>query len=235
MKVLVLADSRDLVETISVILRVRWPDLTMLQAIEAREGVNLIYREQPDLVMLHFDLAATVDSFDFIGEVRSFSDVPIVIVSKESDVADEVRALEMGADDWIVLASLPIMAFIARVNAILRRCSTQNKESTSSFLNGTLMINCTTHEILVEGKVVKLTPIEYKIVCQLVKNGGGVVSSASLLHSAWGPDYRSDPDFLKKYIYRLRAKIEHDPANPELILTERGVGYRLSESSGLAG
>ena len=235
MKVLVSTDSRDLVETISVILKVRWPDLTMLQAIEAREGVNLIHREQPDLVMLHFDLAATVDSFDFIGEVRSFSDVPIVIVSKESDVADEVRALEMGADDWIVLASLPIMAFIARVNAILRRCSAQNTESISSFLNGKLMINCTAHEVLVEGKVVKLTPIESKIACELVRNGGSVVSSASLLHSAWGPDYRADPSFLKKYIYRLRAKIEQDPANPKLILTERGVGYRLSESNGPAG
>lgn len=233
MKVLVCADSKDLVETISFILRVRWPDLTMLQATEAREGMNLIHREQPDIVMLHFDSAATVDSFDFIGEVRSFSDVPIVIVSQESDVTDEVMALEMGADDWIVLASP--MVFIARVNAILRRCSAQNTEATSSFFNGRLMINCATHEVLVEGKMVKLTPIESKIACQLVTHAGTVVSSASLLHSAWGPDYRADPSFLKKYIYRLRAKIEQDPANPELILTERGVGYKLSESNGPAG
>jgi len=235
MKVFVFADSRDVVETISVILRVRWPDLTMLQATEAREGMDLIRREQPDIVMLHFDSAATVDSFDFIGEVRSFSDVPIIIVSKESDVTDEVRALEMGADDWVVLASLPIMAFIARVNAILRRCSPQNNESISSFLDGKLTLNHGTHAVLVEGKVVKLTPIEYKIACQLVKNAGSVVSRAHLLHSAWGPDYRADPDFLKKYIYRLRAKIEQDPAHPELILTERGVGYKLSESSSSAG
>ena len=235
MKVFVFTDSKDLVETISVILKVRWPDLTMLQAIEAREGMNLIYREQPDLVMLHFDSAATVNSFDFIGEVRSFSDVPIVIFSQESDVADEVRALEMGADDWIVLASLPIMAFIARVSAILRRCSAQNTKATSSFFNGKLMINCAAHELLVEGKVVKLTPIESKIACELVRNGGSVVSSVSLLRSAWGPDYRADPNFLKKYIYRLRAKIEHDPANPELILTERGVGYKLAQPSDSAG
>jgi len=235
MKVLVLAESRDLVETISVILRVRWPDLSMLHATEDREGMELIHREQPDIVMLHLDSAATVDSFDFIGEIRSFSDVPIVIVSQQDDVTEEVRALEMGADDWIVLSSVPIMTFIARVNAILRRCSVQNNESISSFLGGKLMINCAAHEVLVEGKVVKLTPIEYKIVCQLVKNGGGVVSRASLLHSAWGPDYRADPEFLKKYIYRLRAKIEHDPAHPELILTERGVGYRLSQPSSPAG
>ena len=227
MKVLVFADSRDLVETISVILRVRWPDLSMLQATEAREGMDLIHREKLDIVMLHHHSAATVDCFDFIGQIRNFSDVPIVIVSQGSDITGEVRALEMGADDWIVLSSIP-MAFIARVNAILRRCSVQNDESTSSFLDGKLSINYATHEVLVEGKVVKLTPIEYKIVCQLVKNGGGVVSRATLLHSAWGPDYRADPDFLKKYIYRLRSKMEQDPANPKLILTERGVGYRLS-------
>ena len=234
MKVLVLADSRDLVETISLILRVRWPDLSMLHAIEAREGMELIHREQLDIVMLHLDSAATVDCFDFISQIRSFSDVPIVIVSQQDDVIDEVRALEMGADDWIVLSSVP-MAFIARVNAILRRCSPQNNESISSFLNGKLTLNHGTHAVLVEGKVVKLTPIEYKIACQLVKNEGSVVSRASLLHSAWGPDYRADPEFLKKYIYRLRAKIEHDPANPELILTERGVGYRFSQPGSPAG
>jgi two-component system KDP operon response regulator KdpE len=235
MKVLVSTDSKDLVETISVILKVRWPDLTMLQATEAREGMDLIHREQPDIVMLHFDSATTVNSFDFIGEVRSFSDVPIVIVSQQDDVTDEVRALEMGADDWIVLASLPIMAFIARVNAILRRCFPRNNESTSSFFNGKLTINHATHEVLVEGKVVKLTSIEYKIACELVRNGGSVVSSTSLLHSAWGPDYRADPSFLKKYIYRLRAKIEQDPVNPKLILTEKGVGYKLSQPSNSAG
>jgi len=233
MKVLLFADSRHLAETISVILRVRWPDLTMLQTTEAREGMELIHREQLDIVMLHFDSAASVDCFDFIGQIRSFSDVPIVIVSQQDDVTNEVRALEMGVDDWIVLAS-PVV-FIARMNAILRRCSVQSTESTSSFLNGKLMINCTTHEVLVDGKVVKLTPIESKIVCQLVTHAGTIVSSASLLHSAWGPDYRADPDFLKKYIYRLRAKIEQDPAHPELILTERGVGYKLSESSSSAG
>ncbi len=226
MKIIVFANSEDLVETISLILRVRWPDLTMLQAAEAREGMELIYREQLDIVMLHLDSAATVDCFDFIGEIRSFSDVPIVIVSQQDDVTDEVRALEMGADDWIVLSSP--MAFIARVNAIVRRCSPQNREPTSSFLDGELIINCATREVLVEGKVVKLTPIEFKIVCQLVRDTGSVVSRASLLHSAWGPDYRADPSFLKKYIYRLRSKMEQDPANPKLILTERGVGYKLS-------
>jgi len=227
MKAVCVGETSGLWQTIALILRVRWRDLTMLQSTEAREGLELIYREEPDTVIVHHDPAATLDCFDFISEVRSFFDIPLIVISQSNDVTDKVRALEMGADDWVTPSTLP-MEFIAEVNAILRRCSPHDNELTSSFLNGKLTINHATHEVFVYGKDVKLTPIEYKIICQLVKSDGGVVSRASLLHSAWGPDYRADPEFLKKYIYRLRAKMEQDPAHPELIVTERGVGYRLS-------
>ena len=229
MKAVCVGESGGLWQTITLILRVRWSDLSTLHATEAREGLELIYREQPDVVMLHLDLAATVDSFDFISQVRSFSDVPIVIFSQSDDVADKVRALEMGADDWVTPSTMP-MEFIAEVNAILRRRSPPSNESLSSFLNGVLIINYDTHEVFLRGKPVKLTPIEYKIICQLVKSEGSVVSRATLLHSGWGPDYRADPEFLKKYIHRLRCKIEQDPAAPKVILTERGMGYRIAKS-----
>ena len=227
MKVVCVGETSGLWQTIALILRVRWRDLTMLQSTEAREGIELIYREEPDTVIVHHDPAATLDCFDFISEVRSFFDIPLIVISQSNDVTDKVRALEMGADDWVTPSTLP-MEFIAEVNAILRRCSPHDNELTSSFLNGKLTINHATHEVFVYGKAVKLTPIEYKIICQLVKSDGGVVSRSTLLHSGWGPDYRAAPEFLKKYIYRLRAKMEQDPAHPELIVTERGVGYRLS-------
>jgi len=227
MKVVCVGETSGLWQTIALILRVRWRDLTMLQSTEAREGIELIYREEPDTVIVHHDPAATLDCFDFISEVRSFFDIPLIVISQSNDVTDKVRALEMGADDWVTPSTLP-MEFIAEVNAILRRCSPHDNELTSSFLNGKLTINHATHEVFVYGKAVKLTPIEYKIICQLVKSDGGVVSRSTLLHSGWGPDYRAAPEFLKKYIYRLRAKMEQDPAHPDLIVTERGVGYRLS-------
>ncbi len=178
---------------------------------------------------LHLDSAATVDSFDFISQVRSFSDVPIVIFSQSDNVADKIMALEMGADDWITPSTMP-MEFIAEVNAILRRRSSSHNKSTSSFLDGKLTINYDTHEVFVRRKPVKLTPIEYKLICQLVKNEGSVVSRETLLHSGWGPDYRATPEFLKKYIHRLRCKVEEDPAAPKVILTERGMGYRIAKS-----
>ncbi len=223
MKVLVVGGSRDSAQDISLILKVRWPQLSLVQATEAREGIELIHREQPDIVGLHLDSAA-LDCFDLISQIRSFSDVPLIVLSQSDDVVDKVRALEMGADDWIAPSSIP-MEFIAKVTAILRRCAANAKEQVSSFLDGKLRINYATHEVCVSGRPVKLTPIEYKLLCQLVKNGGSVVSQVNLLQSVWGPNYGADPEFLKKYIYRLRSKVEEEPAAPKIILTERGVGY----------
>ena len=223
MKTLLFGGSKDLSQTISLILKVRWPELVLLHATESREVIELIYREQPDIVMLQHGVAS-VDCFDLISQVRSFSDVPIIVLSQSDDVVDKIRALEMGADDWIAQSSVP-MEFIAKVNAVLRRCLPRSNDRVSRFLNGEVSINYATRQVRVSGKQVKLTPIECKILRRLVRNEGSVVSCIDLLHSAWGPDYQADPEFLKKYIYRLRSKVEEDPANPQIILTERGAGY----------
>lgn len=229
MRVVAVAESRELLQTISIILKVRWPELSLIQAGEARESIDLIHREKPDLVLLHLDSAA-VDCFDLISWIRGFSDVPLIVLSQRDDVVDKVRALEMGADDWIVQSSVP-MEFIAKVNAVLRRCAPRgNSSRVSSFLNGKLRIDYAARRVTVLGRPVKLTPIEYKILCQLSRNEGSVVSYANLLVTVWGPNYGADPEFLKKYIYRLRCKVEEDPADPQMILTERGVGYIMTSS-----
>jgi len=230
MRVLVVADSEELAQTISVVLKVRWPQLSLIQAGEGRESIELIHREKPDLVLLHLDSAA-VDCFDLISQIRGFSDVPLIVVSQRDDVVDRVRALETGADDWCNPSSIP-MEFIAKVNAVLRRCAPRSNSSrVSSFLNGKLRIDYGSRRVTVLGRPVKLTPIEYKVLCQLVRNEGSVVSHSNLLHTVWGPNYGADPEFVKKYIYRLRGKVEEDPADPQMILTERGVGYILIASS----
>jgi DNA-binding response OmpR family regulator len=223
MKVLFIGESEELLQAISLILKVRWRELSLIHTIEARQGTELIHREQPDIVMLQVD-AASLDGFDLIGQIRSFSEVPLVAISQSDDVIDKVRALEMGADDWIHSSCIP-MEYIAKVNAILRRCSPLGNGYTASFLDGKLSINYATCEVYVEGRPVRLTPIEYKILCQLVRNEGSVVSHIDLLHSVWGPHYGAESEFLKKYIHRLRCKIEKDPADPKIICTKRGVGY----------
>ena len=233
MKALLVSGSKDLSQNISLILKVRWPELSLVHATEARESIELVYRERPDIVMLQLpersEGSASLDCFDLISQIRSFADVPIIVLSQSDDVMDKVRALEMGADDWIAPSSIP-MEFIAKVNALLRRYSHKDT-GISSFLDGKLSINYAAHKVCVLGKPVHLTPIEYKILCQLARNEGSIVSCASLLHNVWGPDYRADPEFLKKYIFRLRSKVEEDPAKPKIIQTERGVGYIFIPSS----
>jgi DNA-binding response OmpR family regulator len=228
MRVLLVADSGELAQTISLVLKVRWPELSLLQADDGRVSIDLIHREKPDLVMLHLDSRAK-DGFDLISQIRAFSEVPLIVLSQKDDVMDKVRALEMGADEWIAPSSVP-MEFIAKVNAILRRCSSLSNRPASSFLNGKLRIDYATRRVTVLGRPVKLTPIEYKILCQLVRNEGSVVSHSNLLQTVWGPNYGADPEFVKKYIHRLRSKVEEDPADPQMILTERGVGYILIRS-----
>ena len=223
MTIIVVGDSRDLAQDISLFLKVRWPELTLLSCGEARECAYLIYREHPDLVMIDRG-AASIDCFDMICQIRSFSDVAMIILSQSDDVADKVRALEMGADDWISLSSSP-MEFIARASAILRRSSPRSSRSAFSCPDGKLSINFATREVFISGKPVKLTPLEYKILCRLAENQGRVVSSAELLRHGWGPNYQDDKETLKISIHRLRLKIEEDSADPQIVLCERGVGY----------
>lgn len=227
MKVLFVGGSEESLETVSLILKVRWRELSVAHAA-AGEAPELARSEQPDIVMLHLD-SSCAGCLDLIGQVRSFSRVPIIVLSESGAVVDKIRALESGADDWISRDCVP-MEFIAKVNAILRRCYPHSNNHVSCFFNGKLSINYAAHEVCMLGKRVNLTPIEYKILYQLVRHEGSVVSCTDLLRSVWGSDYEADPEFVKKYIYRLRCKLEEDPANPQLIITQRGVGYLYSIS-----
>lgn len=232
MKVLVVSRSQTLAQAISTILKVRWPDLSLVHASEARESLELIYREQPDIVMFHLtergEEVATPDCFDLIRQIHSFSSVPLIVISQSDDVMDKVKALEMGADDWVSPSFLP-MEFIARVNAILRRRSLDSHD-VFLFLNGKLSINYDTRQVNISGKRVKLTPIQYKLLCHLIENQGRVCSSNEILQHVWGPRYGDERELLKLSVYRLRTKIEADPSNPEIILNERGIGYVIRAS-----
>jgi DNA-binding response OmpR family regulator len=231
MKVLVVGQSQVLSQAVASILKVRWPDLTLVHASEVRENLELIHREQPDIIMFHFpgqsEGAPPMNCFDIITQIRRFSDVPIIVISQSYDVMDKVKALEMGADDWVSPSFIP-MEFIAKVNVILRRRSPNNHDVS---LNGKLSINYATHQVCVSGKTVKLTPIQYKLLCHLIKNQGRVCSSAELLQHVWGPNYSGERELLKLGVYRLRSKIEKDPSSPEIVLNERGIGYVIRASS----
>jgi len=232
MKVLVVSHSQDLLQAISAILNLRWPDLALVHVAEATESLELVHREKPDIVMFHLpepsEVASSADCFRIISQIHNFSRVPLIVISQNNDVMDKVKALEMGADDWISPSAIP-MEFIAKVNAILRRRSASNQD-VSSFANGKLSINYDTRQVSVSGKPVKLTPIQYKLLCHLVENLGRVCSNTELLQHVWGPNYGDEKELLKLGVYRLRSRIETDPSKPEIISNERGIGYIIRAS-----
>jgi len=232
MRVAVVSCSQDLVQDISFILKVRWPELSLVHADKTGESPELIHREQPDIVMVHLSEqcleAQPPNCFNLINQIRNFSDVPIIVISQSNDILDKVKALDMGADDWISPSFIP-MEFIAKVNAILRRRS-PNNHTASSFLYGKLSIDYDTRQVCISGKPVKLTPIQYKLLCHLIKNQGRVCSTSELLQHVWGPNYCDDRELLKLSVYRLRSRIEEDPSNPEIIYNERGIGYVIKAS-----
>lgn len=228
MRVLLVEMPDELSDYVAIALRVRWPDLSLLQARAHGEALQLVRNDDLHLALLHLPGPGQGSRHRrgllFIAQIRTFSSMPLIVIGKSKDAMDRTRALDMGADDWIS-ASFTHMELIARVNAILRRYSPGKRPGVSFFLDGDLSIDFAAHRVCIAGNPVKLTPIQYKILCLLAENEGKVCTSSELLRKIWGPNASDDKELLKLNIYRLRSKLETDPSRTSMIFTERGVGY----------
>lgn len=228
MKALVITSSNDIVQTISLSIGLRWPEATLLSVTGGSRGTELVETELPDIVILDLDLP-TGSSFEVLAEVRLFSDVPIVVLTAADSEMDKVRALEMGADECIGKPFSPL-DFLARVKALLRRAGMPELKqgSRSPFVSGNLTINFATYEVFVSGDLVHLTPTEFNLLCYLVRNQGRVLSHDTLLEKLWGSEYVGDRSLLKKYMSRLRIKLDANSSGASgAILSTRGVGYKF--------
>ena len=226
MKVLVLEDNQQVVKDISFCLEVRYPEVIVVSVAEGPKGIEMVETESPDLVMVDSSLP-DVDTLDLVRNIREFSDVPLIILSEAQTDIDRARSLEAGADEYVIKPFSPI-ELLARVRALLRR--TQGfgfKPERMVSIGNELTINFATHEVFLSGKRVKLTPIEYHLFSELVRNEGRVLTHRALLEKVWGSEYANDCSFVKKYIYRLRSKLEQDASKPQMLLAERGIGYKL--------
>ncbi len=226
MKALIIEDAPDIVESISLCFELRWPEVKVISTGEGSKGIALAESESPDIIILDLGLP-DMDGFDVLKEIRSFSNVPIIIVTVRGDEIDRVRGLELGADDYIV-KPFSHMELLARVKAVLRRAHMPElREGEESFHSSRLNIDFATRSVTVDGRPVKLTPTEYNLLHYLVVNAGTVLTHRALLEKVWGEEYTDAPEYLKVYIQRLRNKLEEDPSHPKLILSERGVGYKF--------
>ncbi len=225
MKILIIEDDRAIVEAISLTLQINWPDTTLLSAKLGEEGIELLQSENPDAVILDLGLP-DISGFEVLKRIRTFSEVPILILTVRSDESDIVKGLEWGADDYVI-KPFRQKELLSRIKLITRRRGAIAEGA--PLVCGQLQFEPSTGQLFHEGREVNLTPTEISIISHLMRNVGRVVTHSGLAEAVWGVDYPDAADSLRVHIRRLRTKLESDPSNPKIVLTRAGMGYMLAK------
>jgi DNA-binding response OmpR family regulator len=206
----------------------------VLTAGDGAEGMRRVYSSRPDLVLLDANIPK-MDGWEVCRRIRDMSDIPVLMVTVNGQKSDRLKGFTLGADDYIT-KPVDFHELIARMQAVLRRSGlAKNEDKHSTFNNGDIEIDWGSRQVWVRGVRVKLSPTEFKIISCLIKNRGWIVTHEQLLEKAWGPNYIGDKSFVKLYIRYLRQKIEENPHKPQIIMTERGVGYYFAMQNGESG
>ena len=223
--VLVVDDDASLAEMLSIVLRQEGFD----SRIVGRGDVALdAFRDyKPDLVLLDLMLPGK-DGIDVCKEIRAESGVPIVMLTAKGDTIDVVVGLESGADDYIVKPFKP-KELVARVRARVRRNDVSNDEGLTI---GDVTIDVAGHSVTRKGAPINLTPLEFDLLACLARKPWQVFTREVLLEQVWGYRHSADTRLVNVHVQRLRSKVEHDPENPEVVVTVRGVGYKAGKSPG---
>lgn len=202
---------------------------SVIKASRGKEGISMVASHVPDLIILDLGLP-DIDGIDVLKNIRSWSKLPIIVVSARGHEREKVEALDLGADDYIT-KPFGTSELLARIRTAMRHVE-HSRDSSSiekeSFEVGNLHINYAKRLVTVFDKDVHLTPIEYKIVTILSKNAGKVLTHDFIIREIWGP-YTNENQTLRVNMANIRRKLEINPAEPKYILTEVGVGYRMVE------
>jgi two-component system, OmpR family, KDP operon response regulator KdpE len=197
---------------------------TVIEATNGQEGVSLTASHRPDVVLLDIGLP-DMDGFSVIEQIRSWSKVPIVVLTVHDQEDDKVRALDVGADDYLT-KPFGVPELLARLRALLRRVSSEQEQS-PIFRSGPFEMDRAAHIVRVSGKEVHLTSTEYDLLSVLVKHAGKVVTHRMLLNEVWGPNSVEHIQYLRVYLGQIRKKLKITTGGTEIISTEPGVGYRF--------
>jgi len=226
MKVVVIDDSPEIIEVVSLCFQLRWNGAQVLPAGDGAQGLELIETEYPDIVILDIGLP-DMNGFQVLQEIRRFSQVPVIMLTIRGEDTDIARGLEMGADDYVTKPFSHI-ELIARVQAVLRRVQ-ESPVTTEDrpFASGKLWVDFSSNEIKVEGEPVKLTSTEFKLLQYLIRNEGRLLSHENLLSKVWGDTYGDARDLLRVHIQHLRRKLGDSIESPKIIVTEHGMGYKF--------
>lgn len=226
--VLIIEDEKNIQTFMEKILKRH--DYRVICADSGRQGLELIRSQCPDIILLDLGLP-DIDGDHVIEEVRTWTSTPIIVISARTAEKEKVASLDLGADDYIT-KPFGTSELLARIRASLRhsnRLRTDNTFYIRPYRHGDMILDFSKRILTICGAEIHLTPIEYKIVAYLAQNSGKVITYASILSNVWGPYADNDNKILRVNMANIRRKIETDPAQPQYIFTEVGVGYRMAE------
>jgi len=204
--------------------------ISVTEAANGEQGLQAAQQCRPDLAILDLGLP-DIDGVEVVRQLRTWTGMPIVILSARSDEAQKVRALDSGADDYLT-KPFGNSELMARIRVHLRRRTAAAPESGAApFEFGDVSVDFAQRQVSRAGQPVHLTPIEFKLLSALTSNAGKVLTHTFLLREVWGAGHAERGHYLRIYMGHLRQKLEHDPARPAHIITETGVGYRLRIAS----
>lgn len=219
--IVIIDDEAQIRKILSITLEAE--DYKVVDASKEKDGIVSVAAYHPQLVILDLGLPDQ-DGFSVLKEIRTWSNVPVIILSVRNSEADIVRALDLGADDYI---TKPFNTFelLARIRANIRR--TQSVDSESQVINGNLKIDFSKRILYKKDDEIKLTNTEYQLMFLFFKNIDKVLTHNFILKEIWGPTHSEDSQYLRVFIGQIRKKIEDNPSDPKYIITDSGVGYRM--------
>ena len=220
--ILVIDDEQQMLRALRTIIGQQYQVTT---AASGEEGLALAAAAQPDVIILDLGLP-DMDGVAVCRQLRTWSSTPIIILSAHDRETEKVAALDAGADDYLT-KPFGVDELLARIRVSLRHRSREQGSRTSQVTAGAVVIDLANQWVTREGTAVKLTATEFKLLAYLAANAGRVLTHQSILQHVWGYADGSPMEYLRVYIRQLRQKLEQDPHNPQLILTESGVGYRF--------
>ncbi len=227
-RILIIGDEPNILRTLRRNLTSRGYEVSI--ALDDQETFEMICSAEFDLYILDLDFkTAQVDGLAICRRVRDLSHAPLIILSTIGSEKMKIEALDLGADDYLVMP-FDMGEFLARVRSALRRWSMYKSgpDQTQVLLFRDLVIDTDSRQVSIRGEQIHLTPTEYDLLHYLAENEGKVVTHRELLQSVWGPQYGDEREYLRVFVSQLRRKIEDNPLHPTYILTEPGVGYRFA-------
>ncbi|MDD4635630.1 MAG: response regulator transcription factor [Dehalococcoidales bacterium] len=223
MKIVIIEDDNVIVDYLSNVIHLGWPEAKVVSTHLGEKGVSLIQEAEPDVVILDLGLP-DISGYEVLKQIRSYSAVPVVVLSARSNEYDVVQGLNLGADEYII-KPFRNLELLARLRCLLKYQKKPQEDLTISY--GPFKFGRTIRDFIYGEKEIKVTATEGQILHRLMSGRGDVVTTIELAQVIWGSAANEGYEGVKVYIYRLRRKLEKEPDNPAIIINKPGAGYYM--------